>query len=331
MFGCSNSLYFTCGLCLLSLFVNSQLLAHLRGQLVMPTTTENDEPLDASLHPQTLVKPLGGRFGQEPGDEVEVPSQSVVQSEQLDQHHHNSFQRHIFWLHIQKTGTSFFNTMYLNLCPKVLASFPNLTTTTEKLSDKILLQLAPAQEYCPNLIYPNFPGKHHPLRPYLHPKNMTVFTMLRDAKDRLLSAFFFDRHGSRNRNSTLAEFLAEPQIPNCQIKMILGFRCHQQVEESLLNVSKALQIFQSQHFFFGMTDRWDESICLFHAWYMGGRRQMYAFELQNNRPTRRHLMDTTILDQNYTDLDVQFLIPKAKEIFEDRLKEANCLGFQASV
>ena len=238
------------------------------------------------------------------------------------------FQRHIFWLHIPKTGTSFFNTIYLNLCPRVLEKFPQ-AITAEKLFDHNLVKKAPPTVYCPKLLHPDRPGFHYPFQPRTFPRNTTVFTMLRDPKIRLLSAFHFGRHGSQNQNTTMAEYLQEPQIANCQIKMVLGHRCYMKVDPSLLNVDKAIQRITSEHFFMGITDRWDESICLFHAWY-GGSTQ--PFELRNNRPTTKKEQEvensTQDLDQ-YSDLDFK-LFSRATQVFEARLKEANCLAAAAA-
>lgn len=71
-----------------------------------------------------------------------------------------------------------------------------------------------------------------------------------------------------------------------------------------------------------MTDRWDESICLFHHWY-GGETQ--PFELLNNRPTKRLDISTDEdeLDKELVDVDAVFVAGAAKT-FEERIKVAGC-------
>lgn len=102
--------------------------------------------------------------------------------------------------------------------------------------------------------------------------------------------------------------------------MVLGHRCHHFVDESKLDVKEALQRIASPSFYFGLTDRWNESICLFHSWY-GGKTK--PFELLNNRPTkRRDISGENELD--IVDVDTAF-VAGATRIFEERLKKAGCL------
>ena len=112
------------------------------------------------------------------------------------------------------------------------------------------------------------------------------------------------------------------QIPNCQIKMVMGYRCHHYVDPGDLDVKEALRRISSPSFYFGMTDRWDESICLFHYWY-GGETQ--PFELLNTRPTKRLDISTDEdeLDRELVDVDTVFVAGAAK-IFEQRIRAAGC-------
>jgi hypothetical protein len=102
--------------------------------------------------------------------------------------------------------------------------------------------------------------------------------------------------------------------------MILGYHCFRGYvpDPSELNVDLALSRIASMDFFFGVTDRWNHSMCLFHKWY-GGVPQ--PFEMKNNRPTRREKLNMTLA---YQDVDTEF-IPRAMAIFDRRLAEAGCL------
>ena len=104
--------------------------------------------------------------------------------------------------------------------------------------------------------------------------------------------------------------------------MVMGHRCHRYVDPRKLDVKEALRRIASPSFYFGLTDRWDESICLFHYWY-GGDTQ--PFELLNNRPTKRLDIsaDEDELDKELVDLDTVF-VAGAKILFEERLKVAGC-------
>jgi hypothetical protein len=224
----------------------------------------------------------------------------------------------VFWLHIQKTGTSFFNTIFYHFCPKAMHSGRKLP-----ISDVAIVKEFPPDQWC-NVSFYNLPGlgHHHPFKK--RKETFLTFTMLRDPAERLRSAFAFGRHGSRSQNKSILlfdDYVEEPNIPNCQIKMVLGYGCFHKVEVNKLNVSMALERVQSPLFFFGIADRWDESICLFHHWF-GGSRQ--PFEVKNNRPTKRNKDDRmTIIQQAPADLDTVF-VQGAMEIFEERLKETNC-------
>lgn len=234
----------------------------------------------------------------------------------------------IFWLHIQKTGTSLFNTIYLHFCPEVRRNI-SWDKSTRKLSDNYLTRNYPQNDWCPRHIrYLNWPrvGYHWPYRETDSKgralPTFTTFAMLRDPIQRVKSAYAFGRMHSRlnDTNISLSTYFAEPQIPNCQMKNILGHSCRNNfVNESELNVTLALTRIASPSFFFGITDRWAESMCLFHKWYGGSVRQYEHF---NNRPTKRQdINETKGLD--LWDLDTA-LFAGAVKIFEARLRKAGC-------
>ena len=100
--------------------------------------------------------------------------------------------------------------------------------------------------------------------------------------------------------------------------MILGYHCHNFVVESELNVTKALERINSRSFYFGITERWEESICLFHKTFGGETRD---FELMNNRK-QVNREDAGVID--YKDIDHIF-VPEAMKIFESRLEKSGCI------
>ena len=105
--------------------------------------------------------------------------------------------------------------------------------------------------------------------------------------------------------------------------MLTGFWCYNPVPKgATLNVSLAKERIGSSSFFFGITDRWHESICLFHAWFMNTSRTLRTPELGNMRPTRRKQVD---FPADYRDLDFE-LYEYAIQLFEERLVRSDCLG-----
>ena len=234
----------------------------------------------------------------------------------------NSQSHAIFWLHIPKTGTSLFNTIYLHFCPSILVKNPSLATQKKPLMDKELLKDYPPKDFCNNVTFANMPrpGFHHP-----YPKDTQIgekyfyFTMLRDPIERLRSAYSFGKHLSKLKNDSISfdTYLNESHIPDCELKMILGFTCYDFVDPEHLNISVAVNRIQTPHFFFGITDRWEESICLFHHMY-GGSTQ--PFELKNNRKTKRVETPGNI---NRTFAETIFF-EEALKIFNMRVKEAGC-------
>lgn len=254
----------------------------------------------------------------------------------------NEFVKRILWIHIPKTGTSIFNTLYLHFCPKILESYPEIaknvkpknitkvpgswnSAKSRALSDRYLINQFNPDIWC-NASFYNCPrvGYHHPYK--TKKEKFMTFTMLRDPTKRLRSAFSFRNHNNIPHHSlrkdpdiTFDEYIAEPHIQNCQLKMILGFRCEKQVNEIDLDVEKALHRISSPFFFFGMTDRWSESICLFHYWFGGS---MQPYEMFNNRPTV--LRD--VLTSKVTDSLDQLLFEGSTIIFEHRLSRAGCVN-----
>ena len=231
----------------------------------------------------------------------------------------------LFWIHIQKTGTSLFNTLYLHFCPKIVIDDPDIVDK-EKLFDTVLLKNYPPQEFC-NLTIANMPspGYHHPY-PNSALKEFHYFTMFRDPIERLRSAFSFRPSGvphqsllkGDNISISFDAYINESHIPNCQLKMVLGYPCGRSyVDPSLLNVTLAIERIHQPNFYFGITDRWEESICLFHSKFGGSVR---SFELNNNRKTKR--IDTSDT-HNYSSAETPFY-QEVLKVFNNRVHEAGC-------
>ena len=185
-----------------------------------------------------------------------------------------------------------------------------------------LIRDYPSKEYCnATIINWPWPGHHIPYgRGVRKGQDPYYFTMLRDPFERLKSAYSYGRHGSKLKSSNISfdTFVNESHIPNsCQLKMMLGFQCFEDVDPRNLNVTLALERVKSPRFFFGITEQWNKSICLFHKWFGG---TMQPFELKNNRKTKR-VDESGFID--HTSAETLFF-NEAIKVFDDRIKEAGC-------
>lgn len=238
--------------------------------------------------------------------------------------------RQIFWLHIQKTGTSIFNTVFFHFCPK---------TANEKdikWFDLSLLERFPPSEWCPGARFLNLPcpGCHHPFIKLTNDRSAFTFTMIRDPVQRVLSAYYFRPGGmphlyrpSPRGNKTipsLEEFILSAGIVGCQTKMLAGHPCMADIHPTRLRgeLKTAVENLGSLSFF-GLTERWEESIALFHSLVGGHTRE---FEMFNNRPTKgREKRRVSKYDRvlhtlervNDPDLDLH---KEASRVFDCRLK-----------
>lgn len=248
--------------------------------------------------------------------------------------------RNIFWIHVQKTGTSIFNTIFLHFCPRVVAEDPDIVNGTKaQLMDQVLIRKYPIDEFCDAEFFePSCPGCHHPYKPDDDGGGSNsgqlrhYFTMLRDPMNRLNSAYSYYKVNPAGKQKnvnfdSLETYVNDSHIPNCMLKMILGYDCFHDIppDDVRLNVSLALERVSSPRFFFGNTDRWAESVCLFHKWYGGIPR---AFEMMNNRKTKR-TMDLP-REQNIHFSETDFY-NGAMKVFDTRLRRAGCLNYTLGV
>lgn len=153
-----------------------------------------------------------------------------------------SMVKNIFWLHIQKCGTSLFNTLWLHFCPDVLDKNPKLGDKTD-LIEYDLIKDYPMKEWCPSdIMFYNYPrvGFHWPYKK-IHwgikkgqrkdgkgpqQEEFHSFAMFRDPMERLKSAFSFREttmmdvpHYSQLQDPdiSLEDYAAEPHVSCCII------------------------------------------------------------------------------------------------------------------
>lgn len=125
-----------------------------------------------------------------------------------------------------------------------------------------------------------------------YPGNRTV-AMFRDPRRRLWSAFNYFKHTNGmphdlrekmlNNSNTVKEFAAFPGIAGCQTKMVLGQRCSRNVPLTAAKLQVAKRRLRERFAFIGLTEEWNDSVCLFHAMF-GKTPVSVAF--QNVRPSK---------------------------------------------
>ena len=79
----------------------------------------------------------------------------------------------------------------------------------------------------------------------------------------------------------LQSCLAIEGIKGCQTKMVLGVPCAAPLRLNATLLKEATRRVLHDFAFVGLTDRWNASVCLFHAKYGG---EVYAAEFANSRP-----------------------------------------------
>eukprot|EP00038_Savillea_parva_P013475 m.210969 g.210969 ORF g.210969 m.210969 type:complete len:439 (+) comp25331_c0_seq1:184-1500(+) len=212
--------------------------------------------------------------------------------------------KHLFWLHIPKTGTSFGNTVFPYACPR-LPPTARLSKQDRKLTKtndckgclmKTLVEKYPPATYCDadSLARELPPDRciagHRPLAKALVYSRRGV-SLFRSPRARLVSAFPY-RHAvgiqphlrpGLDNVTTLQEYAMYPGIQGCQLKMLLGRNCGYNLSQPITPIKavQAIRHVTTALAYVGITDFWDTSICLFHR-QLGGT--LDPAEFRNVRP-----------------------------------------------
>ena len=188
-------------------------------------------------------------------------------------------------------------------------------------------------------------------------KVMPVITMLRRPGQRLMSAYLAGLHSHGMSHAakvemyrsvtTPAQFARTPGVAACQTKMLVGRNCAARHADSCRadgtlvgDAARAKRALVEQVAYFGLTDRWEESIALFHA--MTGTNpnpELLRTELQNNRHTPQYVGDVSgqqgadapgphneALLEGFVDERDEDLYAFAVQLFEERLRRYNISG-----
>lgn len=249
--------------------------------------------------------------------------------------------RRIAWLHIPKCGTSFLTTL-LHFANHSLP--PDARIPACDHSGRMIFperdRLMKVNEKCVNAaseltFFQHFPvniwfkdtfwnapvgiGRHYELNRRVL-KDYDVYTMLRDPTERLASAFYWFRQEFKYK-ITWKEYYYRAQ--GTIVKMISGQangyscnagygRCNMNIQPNLPLAIHRLEQFK----FFGLTDHWNLSICLFHKVF--NVKCLPSF-FANSRKSVYKRKETVEQSARYYDYYDNALYKHGERIFFERL------------
>ena len=221
---------------------------------------------------------------QEPNPFVYSRNKFVVRAALYGWDYPNSTE--VKWMHIPKAGTSIWNTV-IHFC------YPSLPASVRLQENQFEAELEferGADARCSA-----FPRSHWPMDLSLCQEDVLWLTMVRDPVKRLVSAYKYGGHAvgldplERGRLladsvTTLPQFADFPGVKGCQARMLSGSYCASEANSpfTALDGLRLSRTVIHRMGFIGLTERWDESVCLFHAMYGG---EVFEVEFQNNRPS----------------------------------------------
>lgn len=208
------------------------------------------------------------------------------------------------WLHFPKTGTSFWSTIYQYACRKKgtmdLDISPFWKEQCGSCYDFAVKERFPPDEFCDADAFSTLETQHRPLQPAHGDVPENTVTFFREPQERLLSAAV-NSHMSgfspENFKAARAKcytpvldphcFVQYPGIRGCQARMLTGGMCADDNAAKgapfPVNVQSALAVVQRLGFI-GLTEEWNDSVCLFHKMFGGDVRQeeFKNFHLSNH-------------------------------------------------
>jgi len=252
------------------------------------------------------------------------------------------------WLHIPKTGTSLIATIWTYACSRDrvldLKVDPNATPYCGRCYDFALMDRYPRDEYCKEgALYENFATQHMPMNvEMVASEAVNYVSFFRKPSQRIYSAMLdgyhtngFGKDTRRElyqqcdpRNGTRAQhaacFARFPGIAGCATRMLTGLPCafdcmrasaggggscedaaadlKNRVELAITNLEKLA--------FVGITEEWNESICLFHLMF-GGRLHQDEFK---NVHHGRAFDDSAGTGDEYDAADLDGFVDEADEV-----------------
>lgn len=240
----------------------------------------------------------------------------------------------IEWLHIPKAGTSFGNTLLLWACPELEPlTWVTSTGILPELPDecrakfRLLFNIEYKKPFpLPDDRFTWQPGFHSTLPPHRTAEQLQrVFTFIRSPGPRLISSFHM---ATRYRQldapqETICNYTKHStkwgQCRGAQVAMIVGRDLSLGLLDNPPTMGEAEKACKrlGQFAFFGITDYWNASICLFHAMFGG---TVHDLEYQN---VRQGAYNQTETEESYDcgDTADRRLFDCGMELFMERIQQ----------
>lgn len=267
--------------------------------------------------------------------------------------------KNIDWLHIPKTGTSFIYNMVAYKCDERISEAVDPTKELNLIYNKVAHNLL-----APPCAGKGLYHGHHPMLPGMNGfykdegSRFNVVTMMRDPISRTASGFVHGYHDCMKmmtkrgfkgpRPSTVCSWLennpTEEQlqkthsmvkmykkcVKGCQTYMLNGHGCSyghanrmtlEDKDRLTKNALKKVQDFA----FVGLTDSWQQSLCVFQKHFPRPSGKPYNFELlkKNTRPTAsvkcKFMIENILKEQNFTDKMDGLLFKQVEKHFHQNL------------
>jgi len=199
----------------------------------------------------------------------------------------------IQWLHIPKAGTSFIGTIWGYACgrgdlPLDLNVDPKAAPDCLSCYDFALMDRYPKDMFCASgILHAEFQTQHQPMTSAVMDQGANAIGMFRKPAQRLISAYIDGYHTQGFSDETYASlrkqcdgqsvacFARYPGVAGCTTRMLTGKRCADDpasypegMPSHIERVPDAIEALNKMKFV-GITEEWDESVCLFHLMFGG--------------------------------------------------------------
>jgi len=226
------------------------------------------------------------------------------------------------FLHIPKTGTSFFNAVVKRACPRLPRNMMDRLLADGDFVHNKSVYLG--KEYCDVSVVHN---GHGALEEVNVPRAIGMF---RSAENLTLSKYFFNKHGldagqkhdvEQSKTPVLA-FTGYPQVISTETKILSGAAANAPIVPSQDDLKLALDRLVHMKFV-GLTDQWVITLFLFSA--MFGGRDLTPIDFGNVRNTRydAKAYDDAVrqLRSRHSDPYDEEIYTAAEELFRKRAKQ----------
>lgn len=246
----------------------------------------------------------------------------------------------IFYVHIPKTGTSFQTTLTqygcypeeLDRVPVYFGNWSNIFNVMKTTNNTV----------CPEGSFARFLHGHEFVKPQDRVQWKRHFvSVVREPIDRIISGFLHNLHDCRAMQKELGvqrdpregerwQYLEHKEliIPYAECvrgfaaRMLTGARPKQVRKEKAAVMGLALEMIQEDFAFIGLTDRWNETVCLWQTKF-GGRYTTETFS--NCRPSGEESavveeLRQVLVNASFSDAVDEAIYAMAKKMFEDELR-----------